>query len=111
MYIVGFAETVRDLLREFGLDIVDGQLNDVRIVGVGLCAVLVPIAVTLIVLIGIVFIGTEFESKMQMILLVILSVSILDYFIGTLIPPNAEISLRGVTGYSRTSSPHRLRPQ
>ncbi|VDM43663.1 unnamed protein product [Toxocara canis] len=33
MYIVGFAETVRDLLRENGLAIIDGEMNDVRIVG------------------------------------------------------------------------------
>jgi hypothetical protein len=35
MYIVGFAETVRDILHEHGLSIIDGGLNDVRIVGLG----------------------------------------------------------------------------
>jgi hypothetical protein len=35
MYIVGFAETIRDLLREHSLYIIDGGLNDVRLVGLG----------------------------------------------------------------------------
>uniref|UniRef100_A0A0M3HKV4 UDP-N-acetylmuramate--L-alanine ligase n=1 Tax=Ascaris lumbricoides TaxID=6252 RepID=A0A0M3HKV4_ASCLU len=33
MYIVGFAETVRDLLRENDFAIIDGGMNDVRIIG------------------------------------------------------------------------------
>ena len=38
MYIVGFAETVRDVLRESGIVIIDGGLNDVRIIGFGIFA-------------------------------------------------------------------------
>lgn len=34
-YVVGFAETVRDLMREHSITIIDGGLNDVRIVGLG----------------------------------------------------------------------------
>ena len=33
MYIVGFAETCRDFLVNNGITIVDGGLNDVRIIG------------------------------------------------------------------------------
>jgi solute carrier family 12 sodium/potassium/chloride transporter 2 len=90
MYIVGFAETVRDLLREYSITILDGDLNDVRIIGLATC----------ICLMGVVFVGTSFESKMQMGLLVILTLSILDYFMGSVMPPNHEQRLRGVTGYS-----------
>ncbi|VDM61432.1 unnamed protein product [Angiostrongylus costaricensis] len=89
MYIVGFAETVRDLLRESSMQIIDAGLWDVRLVGF----------VTCIVLIGIVFIGTAFESRMQMILLVILLTSIIDYVIGSFFPPSAATTLRGATGY------------
>lgn len=35
MYVVGFAETVRDIMKENGMMIIDGDLNDVRLVGVG----------------------------------------------------------------------------
>ncbi|CAB3409641.1 unnamed protein product [Caenorhabditis bovis] len=90
MYVVGFAETVRDVLKEYGYTIIDGQMWDVRIIGF----------VTCIALMAIVFIGTEFESKMQMGLLVILLASIADYAIGSLFPPNSEARLRGATGYS-----------
>lgn len=48
----------------------------------------------------IVFIGTGFESKMQMGLLVVLLLSILNYFAGTFLPPSREEQLRGITGYS-----------
>ncbi|VDO71167.1 unnamed protein product, partial [Haemonchus placei] len=90
MYIVGFAETVRDLLREASMKIIDAGMWDVRIVGF----------VTCIVLMGIVFIGTAFESKMQMGLLVILVASIIDYMIGSFLPINEEMELRGATGYN-----------
>uniref|UniRef100_A0A158PAY2 AA_permease domain-containing protein n=1 Tax=Angiostrongylus cantonensis TaxID=6313 RepID=A0A158PAY2_ANGCA len=89
MYIVGFAETVRDLLKESSMQIIDAGLWDVRLVGF----------VTCIVLIGIVFIGTAFESRMQMILLVILLTSIIDYIIGSFFPPSTATTLRGATGY------------
>jgi hypothetical protein len=36
MYLVGFAETIRDVLREFGLQIIDGGLNDIRIIALGI---------------------------------------------------------------------------
>lgn len=37
MYVVGFAETVRDLMREGGIAIIDNDMNDVRIIGLGEC--------------------------------------------------------------------------
>uniref|UniRef100_A0A914PCB4 Uncharacterized protein n=1 Tax=Panagrolaimus davidi TaxID=227884 RepID=A0A914PCB4_9BILA len=92
MYVVGFAETVRDLLKEYGIILIDGEMNDVRLIGLATC----------VILICIVFIGTGFESKMQMGLLVILSLSILDYFLGTIIPVSDEKRLRGLTGYNCT---------
>ncbi|VDO18867.1 unnamed protein product [Heligmosomoides polygyrus] len=100
MYVVGFAETVRDLLKEAGLRIIDSGLWDVRIVGFASC----------IVLMAIVFIGTEFESKMQMGLLVILVASIIDYMIGSVFPPNENMALRGATGYSLNTLVENLPP-
>ncbi|KAJ1374248.1 hypothetical protein KIN20_036897 [Parelaphostrongylus tenuis] len=100
MYIVGFAETVRDLLREASLHIIDAGMWDVRLVGF----------VTCVVLAGVVFIGTEFESKMQMGLLVILLASIADYVVGSFIPPNEATTLRGATGYSIRTLTENLLP-
>lgn len=57
-------------------------------------------AVTCCILMAIVFVGTSFESKMQMGLLVILTLSIIDYFIGTFVPVSDSQTYRGITGYS-----------
>lgn len=35
MYVVGFAETVRDVMKMHGLQIIDGDLMDIRIIGLG----------------------------------------------------------------------------
>lgn len=48
----------------------------------------------------IVLIGVDFEVKAQLILLVILLVSIVNYVIGTFIPPPMWKQVKGVTGYS-----------
>ncbi|CAN8029666.1 unnamed protein product [Ixodes persulcatus] len=53
LYVVGFSESVRDLLKQQGTFIIDGGLNDVRIVS----------GVTVIFILGIAIIGTEWESK------------------------------------------------
>ncbi|KAI6225165.1 Amino acid permease-associated region domain containing protein [Aphelenchoides fujianensis] len=101
MYVVGFAETVRDLLVEKGIVLIDGGLNDVRVIGVLTC----------IVLFCIVLIGTGFESKMQVGLLVILLLSIVDYFVGTFFPPSDEMRRRGLTGYSMNTFKENLMPE
>uniref|UniRef100_A0A913HXZ6 Amino acid permease/ SLC12A domain-containing protein n=1 Tax=Strongyloides stercoralis TaxID=6248 RepID=A0A913HXZ6_STRER len=100
MYIVGFAETVRDLFKSFGYAIIDGEMNDVRIIGL----------ITCVILICIVFIGTGFESKMQMGLLVILTLSIINYFVGIFIPPTEEKFIKGLTGLSYTTMITNLMP-
>lgn len=35
MYVVGFSETVRDLMKEHGLAIFDNGLNDIRVIALG----------------------------------------------------------------------------
>uniref|UniRef100_A0A8B9LNL2 Solute carrier family 12 member 2 n=1 Tax=Astyanax mexicanus TaxID=7994 RepID=A0A8B9LNL2_ASTMX len=73
MYVVGFAETVVELLHvSIGLLF----FNDVRIVG----------TITVLILLGISVAGMEWEAKAQIFLLVILISAIFNYFIGTFIP-------------------------
>ncbi len=50
---------------------------------------------------GVCLIGVSFEAKMQLGLLVILSFSLVNYLVGTLLPLNQLQLSRGVTGYSR----------
>lgn len=53
MYVVGFCESLQDLLKVNGLQIVDGGVNDIRIVG----------CITLVILTFIVIVGLEWEAK------------------------------------------------
>ncbi|XP_071545587.1 bumetanide-sensitive sodium-(potassium)-chloride cotransporter-like isoform X3 [Panulirus ornatus] len=77
MYIVGFCESINDLLRSLGTQIFDGGVNDVRLVG----------SITLVVLFGICIIGMEWEARAQVVLLLVLVVAILDFVIGAFVGP------------------------
>ncbi|XP_067340075.1 solute carrier family 12 member 2-like isoform X2 [Channa argus] len=87
MYVVGFAETVVELLA--GVDaIMMDQTNDIRIVG----------TITVILLLGISVAGMEWEAKAQIFLLVVLIAAIINFFIGSFIPIKSKESL-GFFGY------------
>lgn len=90
MYVVGFCESMSDLLRSFDVQIVDGGINDMRIMG----------SITIMVLLCIVVVGMEWEAKAQIGLLVILLVAIVDFMIGTFIGPlNDAAKAKGFLGY------------
>uniref|UniRef100_A0A8D0H570 Solute carrier family 12 member 1 n=1 Tax=Sphenodon punctatus TaxID=8508 RepID=A0A8D0H570_SPHPU len=88
MYVVGFAETVVELLKSSNAIMVD-EFNDIRIIG----------SITVVLLLGISVAGMEWEAKAQVILLVILLIAIANFFIGTVIPTNAEKRARGFFNY------------
>ncbi|KAM5193000.1 solute carrier family 12 member 2 isoform 2-T2 [Mantella aurantiaca] len=87
MYVVGFSETVVELLEESNAVMVD-QTNDIRIIG----------AITVVILLGISVAGMEWEAKAQIVLLVILLLAICDFFIGTVIPLEDK-KAKGFFGY------------
>ncbi|KAG7481459.1 hypothetical protein MATL_G00066950 [Megalops atlanticus] len=87
MYVVGFAETVVELLSTIDAHMTD-ELNDIRIVG----------TLTVILLLGISVAGMEWEAKAQIVLLVILIAAICNYYIGSFIPMESKES-RGFFGY------------
>ncbi|KAM4708087.1 solute carrier family 12 member 2 isoform 1-T2 [Discoglossus pictus] len=87
MYVVGFAETVVELLRDNASLMVD-ETNDIRIIG----------AITVVLLLGISVAGMEWEAKAQIVLLVILLLAIADFFIGTVIPLDYK-KPKGFFGY------------
>ena len=76
MYVVGFSETVRDILRDKGSLMVD-ESNDIRIVGL----------ITVVILLGIIMIGLEWVVRVKKLLLIALVISILNVLIGTFIGP------------------------
>ncbi|XP_019609690.2 solute carrier family 12 member 3 isoform X2 [Rhinolophus sinicus] len=88
MHTVGFAETVRDLLQEYGNPIVD-PTNDIRIIGV----------VTVTVLLAISLAGMEWESKAQVLFFLVIMVSFANYLVGTLIPPSEDKASKGFFSY------------
>lgn len=91
MYVVGFCDAMNDLLATFGVQIIDGGVQDVRIVG----------SITIVILTVIVVVGMEWESKAQMVLLVILLVAVADFFLGSFIGPlSDEATSKGFIGYN-----------
>ncbi|KAL4613323.1 putative Na-K-2Cl cotransporter [Arapaima gigas] len=88
MYVVGFAETVVDLLKENDAMMVN-ETNDIRIIG----------CITVVLLLGISLAGMEWEAKAQIILLIILLVAIVNFFVGTVIPATAEKKSKGFFNY------------
>ncbi|KAF7241519.1 Solute carrier family 12 member 1 [Varanus komodoensis] len=93
MYVVGFAETVVELLKNSNAIMVDPS-NDIRIIG----------AITVVLLLGISVAGMEWEAKTQVVLLFILLVAIINFFIGTVIPSNNEKEAKGFFNYQGKSS-------
>ncbi|XP_056228065.1 solute carrier family 12 member 1 isoform X1 [Seriola aureovittata] len=89
MYVVGFAETVVDLLKENALLMVD-EINDIRIVG----------CITVVLLLAISVAGMEWEAKAQIVLLIILLVAIVNVFVGTFIPATADKKSKGFFNYN-----------
>uniref|UniRef100_A0A8C4R0C4 Solute carrier family 12 member 3 n=1 Tax=Eptatretus burgeri TaxID=7764 RepID=A0A8C4R0C4_EPTBU len=88
MYVVGFAETMRDLLQDYGIVMVD-ETNDVRIIGL----------LTVILIFGVSVAGMEWEAKAQLLLLLILLAAIVNFFIGTVIPPDDVKQSQGIFSY------------
>uniref|UniRef100_A0A3P8V8M6 Solute carrier family 12 member 1 n=1 Tax=Cynoglossus semilaevis TaxID=244447 RepID=A0A3P8V8M6_CYNSE len=89
MYVVGFAETVIELLKENNAIMVD-ELNDIRIVG----------CITVVLLLGISVAGMEWEAKAQLVLLVILLAAIVNVFVGTVIPATEKKQSEGFFNYN-----------
>lgn len=91
MNTIGFCDSLNDLLRTYGLKIVDGGVNDVRIIGM----------IALVIMIVICAVGMEWEVKAQNFLVVIITAAILDFLIGALWgPSNDEDVAKGFPGFS-----------
>ncbi|XP_035508413.1 solute carrier family 12 member 1 isoform X2 [Morone saxatilis] len=89
MYVVGFAETVVELLKEHNAIMVD-VINDIRIVG----------CITVVLLLAISVAGMEWEAKAQILLLIILLVAIVNVFVGTFIPVTTDKKSKGIFNYN-----------
>ena len=110
MNTIGFCDSLNDLLKSKGLQIVDGGVNDVRIVGMS----------ALVIMIVICAVGMEWEVKVftkllflsnvtqiktnlqaQNVLVVIISGAIVDFIVGTIRGPLSDDQvIKGFSGFS-----------
>ncbi|PZC84037.1 bumetanide-sensitive sodium-(potassium)-chloride cotransporter isoform X1 [Helicoverpa armigera] len=91
MNTIGFCDSLNDLLRSYDKKIIDGGLNDVRIVG----------AVALVVMCFICAVGMDWESKAQNFLIAIIVGAMVDFVVGTIMgPSNAQEVANGFIGLS-----------
>lgn len=91
MYVVGFCESMNSLLASYGVKIVDGGVQDVRIIG----------SITIFLLLIIVVVGMEWEAKAQIVLLIILLAAIVDFLMGSLVGPKSDLEqAKGFVGYN-----------
>uniref|UniRef100_UPI0037E90FE1 solute carrier family 12 member 3 n=1 Tax=Semicossyphus pulcher TaxID=241346 RepID=UPI0037E90FE1 len=88
MHTVGFAETVTDLMREHGAVMVD-RTNDIRIIGI----------ITVTCLLAISMAGMAWESKAQVLFFLVIMVSFVSYFVGTIMPASPQKQAKGFFSY------------
>lgn len=91
MNTIGFCDSLNDLLKSYGLKIIDNGINDTRIIGI----------IAILIMIVICGIGMEWEVKAQNVLVVIIVGAIINFMIGTILGPSTDLDLaRGFTGFS-----------
>lgn len=90
MNTIGFCNSLNDLLHDSGLKIIDGDVNDVRIVG--------TIAILIMVLIC--ALGMDWEAKAQNFLIAVILIAMLDFMVGTIVGPLTDVQIaQGFTGF------------
>ncbi|XP_065092680.1 bumetanide-sensitive sodium-(potassium)-chloride cotransporter-like isoform X2 [Ochlerotatus camptorhynchus] len=98
---IGFCSSLNDLLKSFGTKIVDGGVNDVRIVG----------TIAIIVMVIVCAVGMEWEAKAQNFLIVTILIAILNFLIGVIVgPTNDDQIAHGFTGFSTEVFRENLQP-
>ncbi|XP_053695799.1 LOW QUALITY PROTEIN: bumetanide-sensitive sodium-(potassium)-chloride cotransporter-like [Sabethes cyaneus] len=91
MNTIGFCESLNNLLASYGLKIIDGGINDTRIIG----------TVALIIMVAICAVGMDWEVKAQNFLLVAILVAIGSFIIGCIRgPTEPEEVAQGFLGIS-----------
>ncbi|KAG4075171.1 hypothetical protein HA402_006188 [Bradysia odoriphaga] len=91
MNTIGFCDSMNDLLKSYGVKIIDGGVNDTRIIG----------TVALVIMIVICAVGMEWESKAQNFLIAIIVAAIFNFIIGSMIGPKSDEAMaEGFVGMS-----------
>jgi solute carrier family 12 (sodium/potassium/chloride transporter), member 2 len=80
MNTIGFCDSMNHLLSSYGIKIIDGGVNDTRIIG----------SVAILIMIVICVVGMEWEVKAQNVLIVIIVAAIIDFVVGTILGPSSD---------------------
>ncbi|XP_057662624.1 bumetanide-sensitive sodium-(potassium)-chloride cotransporter isoform X1 [Diorhabda carinulata] len=94
MNTIGFCNSVSDLLSNYDLKIIDGGVNDTRIIG----------TVATLVMILICAVGMEWEAKAQNFLIAAIVGAMIDFMVGTFIGPVDDVQrAQGFVGFNSTT--------
>lgn len=92
MNTIGFCDSFNGLLDSYGIKIIDGGVNDIRIIG----------TVAILIMIIICAVGMEWEVKAQNVLVVIIGAAIIDFVAGTFIGPKDDEQIsEGFLGFKK----------
>ncbi len=90
MYLIGFAESVQDLLAKNDIDPFTGtQLNDIRVISIGTCVLLLCMAL----------VGIGWYAKCQIGLLFVLVVAMVSVYVGVFFPKIPSASANEQAGF------------
>ncbi|CAH1403525.1 unnamed protein product, partial [Nezara viridula] len=91
MNTIGFCNSLNDLLAEYSVKLIDGGINNVRVIGI----------IAILVMVIICAIGMEWESKAQNFLLVVIVAAIFDFLVGAVLGPTSDLDkAKGFHGFS-----------
>eukprot|EP00127_Corallochytrium_limacisporum_P002549 Clim_evm106s128 gene=Clim_evmTU106s128 len=97
LYVVAFAEALLDIIPDF----LDNELNEIRVIGLGLCCVVVFIA----------FCGMGIVTRTQLALLFLMFAAMISIIIGSFIGPKSQSEEdKGFVGYDSTVASDQLTP-
>ncbi|KAL7670608.1 hypothetical protein ACOME3_005544 [Neoechinorhynchus agilis] len=99
--LIGFAETVRAILTDYQVPLIISWTDDLRIIS----------NVALVFLILIVIVNIRFETVCMYVFLVMLSVSLINFLIGTFLQPDLEKISKGIIGMSTHALKANLKPK
>ena len=89
MNTIGFCDSLNELLDSYGLKIIDGGINDTRIIGL----------TALLIMIIICAVGMDWETKAQNFLVAIIVGAILVFITGAFVGPSTDSAIaKGFTG-------------
>ncbi|XP_065092681.1 bumetanide-sensitive sodium-(potassium)-chloride cotransporter-like [Ochlerotatus camptorhynchus] len=101
MNTIGFCSSLNELLESQGTKIVDGGINDIRIVG----------TIALLLMVTICAVGMDWEVKAQNFLLVAILLAIASFIIGAIIGPTTGEDAKGFLGFSMAVVSSNMGPQ